>query len=152
MNLTLCRNDNCIKTGHFRDQLQAFFHPEHKHRGGQWIGIKPLRANDADTGNSLRGFTGARVEDVMHPLAEEKEISVARLALAWLLHQKAVTTVIIGAKKIDQLNDNLKATEVNLSEDDLQKLNEVSQLPREYPGWMFERQGGDRKQQQEKNG
>jgi aryl-alcohol dehydrogenase-like predicted oxidoreductase len=84
--------------------------------------------------------------DVMHPMAEEKDISVARLALAWLLHQKAVTTVIIGAKKIDQLNDNLKATEVMLSEEDLQKLNEVSQLPREYPGWMFERQGADRKQ------
>ena len=88
--------------------------------------------------------------DVMHPMAEEKDISVARLALAWLLHQKAVTTVIIGAKKMEQLNDNLKATEVKLSEEDLQKLNEVSQLPGEYPGWMIERQGADRKQQQEK--
>jgi aryl-alcohol dehydrogenase-like predicted oxidoreductase len=47
---------------------------------------------------------------------------------------------------MDQLNDNLKATEVKLSEEDLQKLNEVSQLPKEYPGWMLERQGGDRKQ------
>ena len=66
-------------------------------------------------------------------MAEEKDILVARLALARLLHQKAVTTVIIGAKKMEQLNDNLKATEVKLSEEDLQKLDEVSQLPPEYP-------------------
>lgn len=87
--------------------------------------------------------------DIMHPMAEEKGISVARLALAWLLHQPAVTTVIIGAKRMDQLEDNLKAVGVKLSEDDLQKLNEVSKLPAEYPAWMFQRQGRDRRQQLE---
>ncbi|MEQ9440626.1 MAG: aldo/keto reductase [Cyclobacteriaceae bacterium] len=87
--------------------------------------------------------------DVMHPMAEEKGISVARLALAWLLHQQAVSTVIIGAKKMSQLEDNLAAVEVELSDSDLEKLDEVSKLAPEYPGWMFERQGRDRAQQME---
>ena len=83
--------------------------------------------------------------DVMQPIATEKGISVAQLALAWLLHQPAVTSVIIGAKKTDQLEDNLKAIDVKLTTEELEKLNEVSKLEPEYPGWMLERQGQDRK-------
>ena len=85
--------------------------------------------------------------DVMQPIAQEKNISVAQLALAWLLHQPAVTSVIIGAKKTEQLEDNLKAIDVKLTPEDLQKLDEVSKLQPEYPGWMLERQGQDRKQE-----
>ena len=83
--------------------------------------------------------------DVMQPIAQEKGISVAQLALAWLLHQPSVTSVIIGAKKTEQLEDNLKAIDVKLNAEDLSKLNEVSKLQPEYPGWMLERQGQDRK-------
>lgn len=83
--------------------------------------------------------------DVMQSIAQQKGISVAQLALAWLLHQPAVTTVIIGAKKTEQLEDNLKAIEVKLTQEELQKLDEVSKLQPEYPGWMLERQGQDRK-------
>ncbi|MGV3557692.1 aldo/keto reductase [Larkinella arboricola] len=83
--------------------------------------------------------------DVMEPIAAEKGVSVAQVALAWLLHQPAVTTVIIGAKKPDQLEDNLKAVDVVLSTDELTKLDEVSKLAPEYPGWMVERQMSDRK-------
>jgi aryl-alcohol dehydrogenase-like predicted oxidoreductase len=83
--------------------------------------------------------------DVLQPMAEEKGTSVAQLSLAWLLHQPAVSTVIIGANKIEQLHDNLKAVDVQLTAEDLEKLDEVSQLPQEYPGWMLERTGGDRK-------
>jgi len=85
------------------------------------------------------------VVDVLKPMAEEKKSTVARLALAWLLHQEAVTTVIIGANNTDQLADNLKATEVKFTAEELAKLDSVSQLPMEYPGWMLERQGGDRR-------
>lgn len=81
--------------------------------------------------------------DVMHPMAEAKGISVARLALAWLLHQKAVSSVIIGAKRMEQLEDNLKATEVQLSTEELQQLDEVSTPPSTYPGWMIDRQSAD---------
>ncbi|MCW3078991.1 aldo/keto reductase [Segetibacter sp.] len=83
--------------------------------------------------------------DVMQPIAQQKGISVAQLALAWLLHQPAVTSVIIGAKKTAQLEDNIKAVDVQLTAEELEKLNEVSQLQPEYPGWMLERQGQDRK-------
>lgn len=87
--------------------------------------------------------------DVMRPMAETKNISVARLALAWLLHQPAVTSVIIGAKKMEQLEDNLRAVDVTMTEDERQQLDEVSRLPEEYPQWMIERQGRDRRKQLE---
>lgn len=86
------------------------------------------------------------VIDAMAPIAEAKGVSVARVALAWLLHQPAVTSVIVGAKRVDQLDDNLAAVEVTLSADELRTLDEASALPREYPGWMFERQGEYRSQ------
>ena len=85
------------------------------------------------------------VIDVMQEIALAKKVSVAQIALAWLLHQPVVTSVIIGAKRTEQLGDNLKATEVNLTSDELARLNEISKLSPEYPGWMLERQGGDRK-------
>jgi|SRR6185312_559250 len=85
------------------------------------------------------------VIDVLEPMAKAKNVSVAQLALAWLLHQPVVTTVILGAKNNAQLDDNLKAIDVSFNVDEMQKLDEVSKLPAEYPGWMLERQGGDRK-------
>jgi aryl-alcohol dehydrogenase-like predicted oxidoreductase len=82
--------------------------------------------------------------DVMKEIGDARGVSVAQIALSWLLHQKHVTSVIIGAKNEQQLNDNLAATSVELSSDDLKRLNEVSKLKPEYPGWMLERQGGER--------
>ena len=85
--------------------------------------------------------------DVMRPIAESKAVSVAQIALAWLLHQPHVTSVIVGAKRPEQLADNLAATQVSLSKDELESLNAVSRLPAEYPGWMLERQGDVRRKQ-----
>ena len=79
--------------------------------------------------------------DAMRPIAEAHGVSVAQIALAWLLHRPQVTSVIVGAKRPDQLADNLAATAVVLSDDELQALDAVSALPAEYPGWMLERQG-----------
>jgi aryl-alcohol dehydrogenase-like predicted oxidoreductase len=87
------------------------------------------------------------VVDVMRGIAEAKGVSVAQIALAWLLHQPVVTSVIVGAKRIDQLDDNIAATAVRLSSDELTALDAVSQLPAEYPGWMLERQGEARRAQ-----
>jgi aryl-alcohol dehydrogenase-like predicted oxidoreductase len=78
------------------------------------------------------------VIDVLTEIATRKEASVAQIALAWLLHQRRVTSVILGAKRMEQLNDNLGAVEVTLSEDELQALDQVSRLPTEYPGWMLD--------------
>jgi len=83
--------------------------------------------------------------DVMRPIAGYKQVSVAQVALAWLLHQPVVSSVIIGAKKPEQLEDNLKAIDVQLTLEELKQLNEASQLSPEYPGWMLDRQGADRK-------
>ena len=82
--------------------------------------------------------------DAMRPIAEAKGVTVAQIAMAWLLHQKAVTSVIIGAKRIDQLEDNLGAVDVALSADELAALDTVSALPAEYPRWMIAFQSGDR--------
>lgn len=76
------------------------------------------------------------VIDVAAAIAAEKDVSVARIALAWLLHQPQVTSVIIGAKRLAQLDDNVGATEVDLSADDLARLDAVSALATEYPAWM----------------
>lgn len=85
-----------------------------------------------------------RCIDAMRPIAERLQVSVAQVAIAWLLAKPYVTSVIIGAKRLDQLKDNIASTRVALSEEDMKVLDEVSELPREYPGWMLEFQGGYR--------
>ena len=82
--------------------------------------------------------------DVLAEIGKTHNTSVAQIALAWVRHQPAVTSTIIGAKNLQQLNDNIQSTTTNLSADELKKLNEISALGKEYPGWMVERQGGDR--------
>ncbi len=84
------------------------------------------------------------VIDVMRPIAEVRGVSVAQVALAWLLHKPIVTSVIIGATKPEQLADNIAATQLRLSDEEMAALDAVSVLPREYPGWMFETQGSRR--------
>lgn len=82
--------------------------------------------------------------DAMRPIADAHGVSVARVALAYLLNKPHVTSVIIGAKTDAQLADNIAATGLRLSEEQMATLDEVSALPSEYPGWMLERQGADR--------
>jgi len=85
-----------------------------------------------------------RVIDAMRPIAKSHGASVARVAIAWLLHKPAVTSVIIGAKTPEQLHDNLAAVDLKLTEQDLATLDKVSALPLEYPNWMVERMSADR--------
>jgi aryl-alcohol dehydrogenase-like predicted oxidoreductase len=82
--------------------------------------------------------------DAMRPLAERREVSVAQIALAWILSKPFVSSVIIGARSMDQLRDNVAATKVQLTGEEIQALDEVSQLPPEYPGWMLAFQGQSR--------
>jgi aryl-alcohol dehydrogenase-like predicted oxidoreductase len=85
-----------------------------------------------------------KILEVMAPIANAHECSPARLSLAWLLSKPVVTSVIIGAKRLDQLQDNLAAVELTLTQDELWQLDEVSALPPEYPGWVLPFQGADR--------
>jgi aryl-alcohol dehydrogenase-like predicted oxidoreductase len=76
-------------------------------------------------------------------IAKDHETSVAR-ALAWLLHQPHVTSVIVGARRLEQLEDNLAACDVQLEARELHVLDEASRLPSEYPGWMHAVMSADR--------
>lgn len=82
--------------------------------------------------------------DKMAIVARAHGASVARVALAWLLQRPGVMTVIIGAKSVEQLDDNLAATKLTLTSEEIAMLDEVSALPKEYPGWMLDRQGAGR--------
>jgi aryl-alcohol dehydrogenase-like predicted oxidoreductase len=80
----------------------------------------------------------------MRPIAKAHGVSVAQVALAYLLAKPGVTSVIIGAKTDEQLRDNLAATKLALSADEMSALDAVSALPPEYPGWMVAWQQRDR--------
>ena len=88
---------------------------------------------------------GYDIVDEMRTIAERLDCTVPQVALAWLLHQDAVSTVIVGAKAERQLTDNLGAVDVELDDEALETLNKASRLRREYPGWMLRRQGEYRK-------
>ena len=104
----------------------------------------------AAAGTRLAAFTFPPVDQdrafrcigAMRPVAAAHGVSVAQVALSWLLHRRAVSSVIIGARRLDQLEDNLAATDVALTAADLDALDAASALPPEYPGWMFTTQGG----------
>ena len=108
-------------------------------------------AGDGDARRSKFNFPPVNLEraydviDVMQAVATRRGATVAQVALAWQLHKPFVTSVIIGAKKISQLKDNLGAADLKLDADDMKQLDEVSKLPAEYPGWMFGMQGSDRR-------
>ena len=120
---------------------------------GGFLSGKYGREQQAEAGSRRTAFDFPPVDkerayasiDVMREIAGKRGVSVAQIALAWLLHQPQVTSVIIGAKRPEQLADNLAATQVALTADELAKLDAASRLPAEYPGWMFERQGEQRR-------
>jgi len=85
-----------------------------------------------------------KILDAMAPIAKAHNCSPARISLAWLLAKPVVTSVILGAKRLDQLQDNLAAMDLKLSEDEIKQLDEVSALPPEYPRWMLFVQNAER--------
>jgi len=112
---------------------------------GGFLSGKMLRNLDADKDtrrgridfppvNHDRAFA---VIDAIRPIATAHGVSVARVALAWVLHQPTVTSVIIGAKRADQLLDNLAACDLSLTEEELAAISAAGALVEEYPGWMI---------------
>lgn len=79
--------------------------------------------------------------DSMMPIAEAYGVSIAQVALSWILSKQQVSSIIIGARHIDQLKDNLASTKLKLSAAELKILDEVSAMTQEYPGWMLALQG-----------
>lgn len=80
---------------------------------------------------------GYRIIEVLEEIARAKEVSVAAVALAWLHHKPGVTSVIIGARTMEQLKDNLKAGQLLLSPGEMERLENVSAIPMPYPQWML---------------
>jgi len=92
---------------------------------------------------------GSEVIKVMQEIAGVKQIAgepvnVAQVALAWLLHQKAVTSIIIDARRPDQLKVNIRAAQIRLSDGELAVMDEGTRLPEEYPSWMMKKMAGYR--------
>ena len=120
---------------------------------GGFLSGKFTRAGAADNESRRSKFSFPPVNlekaydiiEVLQTVATRRNATVAQVALSWLLYQPSVTSVIIGAKKIGQLKDNLAAVDLKLEAEDLQQLDEVSKLAPEYPGWMFGTQGSDRR-------
>ena len=118
-----------------------------KYSGGPSDGANEKGRRDTRAFPPVDELRGSKIIEAMRPIAAAHGCSVAQVALAWLLHQPAVTSVIMGAKRHDQLADNLGAADLLLSSGDLMALNEASTLPAEYPGWMFDVQGQYRRDQ-----
>ncbi len=87
---------------------------------------------------------GYEVVEVLREMAEAKQATVPQLALAWLLGQRGVTSVIIGTKKPTQLEDNLGAVKVSFTDAERARLDEITRPDVLYPQWMVQRQGRDR--------
>jgi aryl-alcohol dehydrogenase-like predicted oxidoreductase len=84
------------------------------------------------------------VVDVLVEIAEDRGVSAAQVALAWLLGRPGVSTVVIGARTDEQLADNLAAAGLELSGDERGRLDEVSAPPLLYPHWHQAKTARDR--------
>jgi aryl-alcohol dehydrogenase-like predicted oxidoreductase len=82
--------------------------------------------------------------EVLVEVAEDKGVSPAQVALAWLLHRPGVSTVIVGARTDEQLKDNLAAAELTLTEEERDRLEQVSRPPLLYPFWHQRKTASDR--------
>lgn len=84
------------------------------------------------------------IVDVLVAIGQERNVSPAQVALAWLLRKPAVSTIIVGARTEAQLADNLRAAELTLSDEEVTRLDAVSQLPLLYPYWHQANTAADR--------
>ena len=103
--------------------------------GGGILSGKYVRGEGAPEDSGLHGrtpgedsrFTEAAVDAVekLRPLAEERDLTVAEFSLAWLMHQPGVTAPILGARKVEYLRSGLKASEVELTQEELERVDEI---------------------------
>jgi aryl-alcohol dehydrogenase-like predicted oxidoreductase len=108
----------------------------------------PGPANARRTSYDFPPVDHARAKNILRALHSVKLATghpIARVALAWLLTRPYVTSIITGAKTREQLVDNLAATNVKLTPDQVAHLDAASALPQEYPEWMLERVDRDRR-------
>ena len=110
---------------------------------------KYTRKTLSDPDNRISGFDllpfdkelGFKLVERMRTIADAHGASVAQVAIAWLLSRPAVTSVLIGATKTDQLTDNLKAADVTLTAEQIADLDAATALAPAYPNWFIDRLG-----------
>ncbi len=85
-----------------------------------------------------------RIVVAMRGVAKAHGVSVARVALAWVRQKPFVTSTIIGAKTMEQLNDNLEAVTLTLTPEEIAMLDDVSADRAQYPYWMIKRNNSTR--------
>jgi aryl-alcohol dehydrogenase-like predicted oxidoreductase len=114
---------------------------------GGFLTGKYTRDNPQGDGGRLTGFDflpydRAKAHDLvdhLRTLATAHNASVAQIALAWVLSKRVVSSVLIGANKLAQLDDNLAAMNVKLSAEELAKLDEMTAPALPYPNWFTAR-------------
>ena len=79
---------------------------------------------------------GYRVVDVVKTVALRHGASPAQVAISWLLGRPAVSSVIVAARKAEQLEDNIRAVDLRLSDDEVRRLDAASDPGVPYPKWM----------------
>ena len=102
------------------------------------------KEKEKDKGNRLAGFdfipfdkeAGFRVVEKMREIGRAHGATVAQVALAWLLAKPFVTSVILGATKMSQLEDNLQAMDVKLLDSEVAALDQITAPPVQYPNWF----------------
>jgi aryl-alcohol dehydrogenase-like predicted oxidoreductase len=82
--------------------------------------------------------------DALVEIGEGHGVSAAQVAIAWLLRRRGVVSVIVGARTDEQLADNLAAADLELSDDEVARLEEVSRPPLIYPHWHQRNTASDR--------
>lgn len=118
---------------------------------GGFLSGKYTRDNLTDATNRLSGFDfipfdkeqGFALVETMRGIADRHGASVAQVAVAWLLAKPAVSSVILGASKMSQLDDNLAAADVALTAEDVAALDKATETAPSYPGWMSGRNDED---------
>lgn len=111
---------------------------------GGLLSGKYTRESLSDKNNRLAGFDflpedkdwALGVVEKVRDLAKQKNVSVAQLSLAWLLHKPEVSTVLVGSSKLSQLEDNLAAADLTLSTEDLKYLDALAAPLPLYPNWF----------------
>ncbi len=102
------------------------------------------RLNSLDAPGTVEEDRLYRIVDVLAEIAGRRNVSVAQVALNWVMRKPGVDTVIIGARNEEQLRDNLAAANWALSEAEVEALDAASARPVPYPYWHQQKFAGDR--------
>jgi aryl-alcohol dehydrogenase-like predicted oxidoreductase len=111
---------------------------------GGFLSGKYSRANTGGDGGRLSSFDilpvdrekGYDLLDIMRPIAEQHQSSIAAVAIAWLLAKKTVASVLVGASKIEQLNQNIQAASLKLDGEEISTLDRATEPVAIYPNWF----------------